>query len=105
MSDFKVEVLPVTIEPHPNADRIEIARIGDYMSIVKKGDFVNGDLAAYIPEASIVPEWILRKMKLWDEEKGKGKLAGKAGNRVKVARIRGIVSQGLVLQLEKVELR
>jgi hypothetical protein len=37
MSAFKCEVVRVKIVPRPNADKIEIAMIGDFQSIVKKG--------------------------------------------------------------------
>jgi len=59
------------------------------MSIVKKGDFKTGDLAAYIPEASIVPDDLLEEMGLT------GKLAGSKHNRVKAIRLRGVLSQGI----------
>lgn len=50
MSTFTVTVLPVKIEAHTNADSLEIARIGDFKSIVRKGEYHDGDLVAYIPE-------------------------------------------------------
>ena len=89
MSEFAVEILPVTIEPHPNADMIEIARVGDYCSIVQKGQFKDGDYVAYIPEQSILPEWVLDYLNL------KGRLSGSAKNRVKAIKLRGVVSQGI----------
>lgn len=94
MSKFEVLIYPVTLEPHPNADAIELAVIGDYRSIVQKDTLKNGDLVAYIPEGAIVPEWVLERLNLV------GKLAGKQGNRVKAIRLRGIVSQGLCFPLE-----
>ena len=89
MSEFKTEVVRVTIEPHPNADRLELARIGDYQSIVGKGVFASGDLVAYIQESSIVPQGILEELGLV------GKLAGSKADRVKAVRLRGILSQGI----------
>lgn len=100
MSEFKCEVVRVTIEPHPNADKIEIAKVGDFQSIVRKGQFVTGDLAVYIPEQAVVPEWLLKDMGLWDEAKKKGGLAGSLGNRVKAVKLRGVLSQGLLLDGE-----
>lgn len=97
MSQFTCEVVRVKIEPHPNADAIEIARVGDYQSIVKKGQFADDDLAVYIPEQAVLPEWLLKELGFWDEFKGKGMLSGAAGNRVRAAKLRGIVSQGLLL--------
>jgi RNA ligase (TIGR02306 family) len=97
MAEFSCEVVRCIIEPHPNADQIEICRVGDFQSIVRKGDFSNGDLAIYIPEQAVVPEWLLKTMNMWEEERQKGHLHGAAGNRVKAIRLRGIVSQGLML--------
>jgi len=91
MAEFVVEVVKVRIENHPNADRLEIAQIvgTNFKSIVGKDQFKDGDLVAYFPEGSIVPNPILKEMGL------EGKLAGSKGNRVKAARLRGVLSQGL----------
>lgn len=100
MSSFECPVVKIRIEPHPNADAIEIARVGDYQSIVKKGQFEDGQLAIYVPEQAVMPEWLLREMGLWDEVKNKGMLAGSLGNRVKAIKLRGVVSQGLIYPLD-----
>lgn len=89
MSTFAVTVERITIGEHPNANALELAYIGDYQSIVRKGHFHTGDLVAYIPEQSIVPQRLLKEMGL------EGRLAGKNKNRVKAVRLRGILSQGL----------
>lgn len=96
MSTFTCEVVRVKIINHPNADKLEIAMIGDYQSIVKKEQFEDGDLAVYIPEQAIVPQWMLEDMSMWNAERGKGELNGALGNRVKAIKLRGVVSQGLV---------
>lgn len=90
MAEFKVLVERLVIEEHPNADRLELARVGDYQSIVLKDQFETGALAAYIPEAALVPEEILEELGL------KGRLAGSQANRVKAIRLRGVLSQGIV---------
>lgn len=100
MSTFQVPIKRIrAIEEHPNADAIEFAVIDGYRSIVRKGDFARGELVAYIPESSIVPEAIIRRLGLWDAEKGKGKLSGKAGNRVSAIKLRGQISQGICYPL------
>lgn len=101
MSTFTVSVKRIlAIERHPNADAIEFAVIDGYRSIVKKNEFKAGDLVAYIPEASILPEWLLRRLGFWDAEKGCGKLNGKDGNRLKAIRLRGELSQGVCFPLQ-----
>jgi RNA ligase (TIGR02306 family) len=101
MSEFRVPVVRITIEPHPNADAIEIARVGDFQSIVKKGQFKDGDLAAYLPEAALLPEGVLRALDMWDHANNRGKLHGAAGNRVKAIKLRGVLSQGIIYPLER----
>lgn len=97
MSQFECRVVRAEIIPHPNANAIEICRIGDFQSIVKKGMVNTGDLVVYIPEQAILPVWLMKEMGLWDEVGQRGTLSGGARNRVKAVRLRGVVSQGLVL--------
>jgi predicted RNA-binding protein with EMAP domain len=81
MSSFEVAARSISIESHPDADAIEIAKINgtEYVSIVRKdAEMKTGDVVIYIPEQAIVPESILREMGLWDDEKGKGGLAATA---------------------------
>ena len=101
MAQFEVPVVRVDrIEEHPGADALEIALVRGYRCVVKIGAHQAGDLVAYIPEDAIVPEALVREMRLWDQEKGRGMLAGKKGDRVKAIRLRGIVSQGLLYPVE-----
>ena len=90
MAEFEVRVHQADIHPHPQADALEICRIGDYQAVVVLGQFKTGDLVAYIPEASILPDDLIDHMGLT------GKLAGKHANRITAVRLRGIVSQGLI---------
>lgn len=89
MSTFEVKVYQIQVEPHPNAERLELARIGDYRCVVGKDLYKDGDLVAYIPEAAILPEEVAKFLEL------EGKLAGSAKNRVKAIKLRGILSQGV----------
>lgn len=93
VSTFEVKVYRLEIEEHPNADVIELAKVGDYRSIVRKGQFETGGLGVYIPEGAIVPDWLITELGL------EGKLAGKAKNRVKAVKLRGILSQGLIVPM------
>lgn len=98
MSEFTVDVVRVTIEPHPNADALEIARVGGYLSLVRKGDYQTGDLAAYIPSDALLPDWLLKSLGMWDDMNGKGMLSGAGGRRVRPKRLRGIFSEGILLK-------
>lgn len=86
-------VVELTVRDHPDADRLEIAGHGGYQMVVGKGVWSTGDRAVYVPEASVLPDSLIEEMGLT------GRLAGKARNRVKAVRLRGVVSQGLVVPL------
>lgn len=94
MSSFSCDVVRLEIEPHPDADALDLARIGDYRAVVAKGMFKSGDLAVYIPEASVLPESVIEKLGLV------GRLAGSNKNRVKAIKLRGVLSQGLVYPIK-----
>ena len=95
--EFKAAVVSLdSVTAHENADRLDVARVGGYQLVTRKGLYRQGDLAVYIPEASILPDELLMGLELWDPEKGTGTLAGSKGNRVKAVRLRGVVSQGLL---------
>lgn len=102
MSEFKVEVVKIDdVIDHPNADRLSINKIADFECISNKKEdgshrYNPGDLVVYIPEASVLPEWLLKEMGFWNEEKQKGTLSGSRGNRVKPVKLRDIFSQGLL---------
>lgn len=111
MSTFTCPVVRVaSVEDHPNADRLSIVRLEGlgYTAISGKLNDGNprykaGDLVVYIPSQSVLPTWLLKDMEFWNEETGKGTLAGSDGNRVKPLRLRGIFSEGLILGLFKLE--
>lgn len=92
MSTFDVQVRRVTVEAHPDPEvqRLALGKVDGYISVIGKDGLKTGDLAVYIPEQAIVPETILAEMDLV------GALDGKAHNRVKAKRLRGVMSQGLL---------
>ena len=84
------------IKPIENADMIELAIVDGWQLVIKKGDFKIGDRALYLEVDSflpIKPEFeFLRKTsykKMGEEE----------GFRLKTLRMRGEISQGLLLPL------
>jgi len=57
LSTHNIPVVKIEeIQPHPNADRLELVFVLGYQVVVQKGQFKIGDLAIYIPPDSIVPE-------------------------------------------------
>lgn len=109
MANFECKVVKIEKKAnHPNADRLTIYNIGGYNCISNKlpdgSDRYNvGDLVVYIPENALLPEWLLKKMDFWNEERNCGMLAGKEGNRVKPLKLRGIFSEGILYPAKEVE--
>src|SRR5690349_21772622 len=85
MSTFKVEVVPVKLEKHPNADALSLVTVFDaYVLCVRTADWEGVTQAAYLPPDSVVPN---------TEEYAF--LEGKT--RIKAKKLRGIVSQGMLV--------
>lgn len=91
MSSFMVEVVRIgEIVKHPNADTLSLVTVKGWNCIIKDGQFRSGDLALYIPIDSVLPEWMLTKYELEYL---------KNGARVRTVKLRGALSQGLLLTL------
>lgn len=101
MSTFEVLARRLEVEDHPNAERLDVVKVDGFNCISQKGVYQTGDIAIYVPENAVVPEEILKVAGFWDEEKGKGMLAGSLGNRVKPVKLRGIISEGILLNLPR----
>ena len=79
----------------PNADMIEIAVIGGWEVVVKKGEFVTGELVIYCEIDSFIPYEVAPFL-----NNGKPKeYEGVLGSRLRTVKLRGALSQGLVLPL------
>jgi len=88
MSTFKVEVAKLEITSHPQADRLEIAKVKGWQCVVVKDQFKTDDLGVYIPIDSVLPEALVKEL-------GLEKMYNK---RVKTVKLRGFVSQGIVMK-------
>lgn len=97
MSTFKVTVEQLRIMEHPNADALELAEVGLYRAVVRKGQFKTGDWALYIPEQAVLPPDLIEELGLT------GRLAGANKDRVKAVRLRGELSQGIVCRPAKLD--
>lgn len=96
MSTFSVEIVMLdAVLPHPNADLLELAQIGGYRAVVGKGLHQKGDWVLYIPEEALLPVEVAKEFGY------EGKLSGPLKNRVKAIRLRGELSQGLVIPWRK----
>ncbi len=61
--------------------------------MIGKGQYRAGDLAAYLPEGSILPDTLIARLDLV------GKLAGGAKNRIRAVKLRGCLSQGILVDV------
>lgn len=81
-----------SIKPHPNADLLEIAHVLGWQTIVKKGEFQEGDKIIFIVIDTILPD------APWSEFLKDKKNPDKP-IRLRTIKLRGEYSQGLVLPL------
>lgn len=95
MSEFKIEVVQIgPVVAHPNADSLMITEIhGGYPVIFRRGQFVGGDLAVYVPVDAVVPTTHPQFTFLQPTK-------GPPHARVKAKRLRGIFSMGLLVPIE-----
>ena len=82
------------INPIPNADAIEVATVGGWRVVVKKGEFAVGDLAVYCEIDSWIPHDLAPFLSKGNEPK---EYNGVKGERLRTIRLRGQLSQGLLL--------
>lgn len=98
MSTHRVEVVKIdAVEKHPNADRLELAKIGGWQVVTGKGNFQAGNLALYIPVDSVLPNSL--ELRLFPPG---SKITLKKG-RIRSIKIRGQMSQGMIIPLTDVE--
>lgn len=89
MSSLIVEVCEIkNIIPHPNADRLDIATVKGWNCIVQKDSYKVGDWCVFFPPDSVLSDRIIEKHQLEFLKKG---------GRVSTLKLRGYISQGLIL--------
>jgi RNA ligase (TIGR02306 family) len=84
MSDHSIRIVPIALEKHPNADRLSIVRIGGFTCVVNTEMFAGKDRAAYVIPDSVIPQAMADSF-----------CGGR--RRVRAAKIRGVVSHGLLV--------
>lgn len=89
------------IKPHTNADALEIAIVDGWQCVIKKGEFRPGDKAVYFEVDSVLPvrpEFEFLRKSCYIE---KDWLPAGEGFRLKTIRLRGELSQGLLIPVSK----
>lgn len=87
------------LRPIPDADAIECAVIGGWTAVVKKGEFKAGDLAVYCEIDSWIPHALAPFLSKGKEPRV---FDGIAGERLRTMKLRGQLSQGLLLPLDHI---
>ena len=92
-------IKPITyIKPIENADAIECAIVdGGWPVVVKKGEYKVGDIAIYLEIDSWVPHELAPFLSKGQEPR---EYNGVKGERLRTVKLRGQVSQGLLLPIE-----
>lgn len=88
-----------SIDPIPNADAIEVATIDGWKVVVKKGEFIAGNLAIYCEIDSWIPTELAPFLSKGKEPR---EFNGVKGERLRTVKLRGQVSQGLLLPVTSV---
>lgn len=84
-STHRVEIVPVELRPHPNADSLSLVTVWGYTAIVRTADWLDREVGAFIPPDSIVPA----------DDPAYAFLNGH--RRIKAKKLRGVQSWGLLV--------
>jgi RNA ligase (TIGR02306 family) len=93
--EFKIYKSVVEVRQHFNADSLDLVIAGEYQFVSQKGIYQTGDVAIVIPEKAVLPPVI--------QEPFKNYLKGPEKNRVGGIRLRGEISQGILLNRVEAE--
>jgi len=83
------------INPIQNADSIEVATVGGWRVVVKKSEFKVGDLAVYLE----VDSWVPYDLAPFLSKGEPREFNGVKGERLRTVKLRGQISQGLLLPM------
>lgn len=97
-TSFRVPVTKIKeVMKHPNADRLSIYKVFDFSVVGGLDNYKVGDTVVYVPIDAILPQWLEEKLFKPDS---KIKLSK---SRIKQIRIRGAVSQGMLITIDDVK--
>lgn len=85
------------IQPIPDADAIQVATVDGWKVVVKRGEFKVGDLAIYLEIDSWVPHELAPFLSKGSAPR---EYNGVKGERLRTIKLRGQVSQGLLLPIK-----
>lgn len=83
----------IELKEHPNADSLQLGKIGSFQVVCQKGVYADGDEVLFIPEKSVLHDTIAEPYRKY--------LAGPDKNRVKAVRLRGELSMGICMSMQE----
>jgi RNA ligase (TIGR02306 family) len=89
MSNWKISKEKIELFVHPNADALELGKVGTYQVVVQKGLYKTGDEVIFAPEKSVLTGDIKSEFEKY--------LTGSNNDRVKAVRLRGEISSGIII--------
>ncbi len=96
MAIWKVATYEAVVLEHPNAEALEILKLGGFQCVVAKGAYLSGQKLVFAPEKSVLPENLAQPFRKY--------LSGANKDRVKSVRLRGEFSEGVILELDAFQL-
>jgi RNA ligase (TIGR02306 family) len=96
MSTFKVSKEIIEIFPHPNADSLEIGKVGTRQVVVQKGLYQTGNEVIFAPSKSVLPEGRIKT-------EFKDYLVGDNKDRVSSIHLRNELSDGIIIPKELID--
>lgn len=94
------QIVTLTIRSHPNADALELACWKGWQCVVKLGEFKSGDKAVYVEIDTWVPHDVAPFL---SKDTSPREYEGVLGERLRTVKLRGELSQGLILPLSILE--
>jgi len=82
------------VQNHPNADRLDLCRVGGWQVVTLRDEYKEGDRVIYISIDSWVPTEIASFLSKGQEPRV---YEGVKGERLRTVKLRGEISQGLIL--------
>lgn len=94
MAEWRVALTQIELLEHPNADSLQLANADGRQFVVQKGLYEDGDWVIVVPEKSILPDRIA-------DDGYRNYLKGTEKNRVGAVKLRGEISEGVLLNPDK----
>lgn len=101
MAIWKVSVERIALFDHPNADRMQLGKVGMHQLVVARSNgYRDGDLVVFAPARAVLPPDL--RGHYTNSDTGRSYLLGKDHDRVGQVTLRGALSEGVTLPPEYV---